>query len=189
MYVKIWWSKTKANHDFAGNLCANCMEDCEDKGYSIQVVGQDKPHKDGNCYCCECGCVIQQDRPKTMQQMVQEFHQAFNHPIRNTPTAMRQEQRLFRSGLMVEEVEEFINAVTVADQADALVDLLYFAFGTAVEMGVDLAPVFRLVHKANMAKLGAIGKPVYRADGKVLKPEGWQHPDIEGEIKRQEEQG
>jgi len=49
-------------------------------------------------------------------------------------------------------------------------------YGTALEMGIDLEPHFNEVHASNMAKRGG---PV-REDGKMLKPEGWLPPDING---------
>ena len=58
---------------------------------------------------------------------------------------------------------------------DGLADLVYVTLGAAIRFGIDLQPFFEEVHKTNMAKEG--GKT--RADGKVLKPEGWQPPDID----------
>jgi predicted HAD superfamily Cof-like phosphohydrolase len=34
------------------------------------------------------------------------------------------------------------------------------------------------VHKSNMSKLGEDGKPLYRADGKVLKGPNYQPPNL-----------
>jgi len=122
------------------------------------------------------------------QQQVKEFQVAFNHPIANTPTFMDKKRAKARMSWVIEEVDEFLESDNVIDQADALVDCLYFILGTAVEIGVDLEPVFNIVQKANMAKLWPDGKPHYRElDGKVAKPEGWQAPEpqIEAEIKRQ----
>lgn len=45
--------------------------------------------------------------------------------------------------------------------------------------GVDAMHVFVEVHLANMRKLGPDGLPIRRADGKVLKPEGWTPPEIQ----------
>lgn len=56
---------------------------------------------------------------------------------------------------------------------DALVDLLYVTYGTAVEMGVDLAPFFDEVHRANMHKVPGEG------GGKSRKPERWVPPDLD----------
>lgn len=89
-----------------------------------------------------------------------------------------------RSALMREELDETIHAMSQGDipgVADGLVDLIYVAIGTAIAYGIDLRPVWDAVQAANMAKVGG---PT-RADGKVLKPEGWQPPDIEGVLARQ----
>ena len=40
----------------------------------------------------------------------------------------------------------------------------------------DLDEAMRRVHKSNMSKLGEDGKPIYRADGKVLKGPNYQPP-------------
>lgn len=74
-------------------------------------------------------------------------------------------------------------------QADAITDILYFLSGTIAETGLDIKPVFDIVHAANMGKLHD-GKPVYREDGKIQKPANWENdfsPEkkIEAEIKRQ----
>ena len=56
-------------------------------------------------------------------------------------------------------------------------DIIYIACGTAVSYGIPLDKVFTEVHRSNMAKL-VDGKPLYREDGKVIKPSGWQPPNI-----------
>lgn len=79
----------------------------------------------------------------------------------------------------------------VVGQADALVDASYFLAGSFVEMGIKPQSLFDIVQEANMAKLGADGKPIIRqSDGKIMKPEGWQPPEpkLEAEVKRQMEQ-
>ena len=63
---------------------------------------------------------------------------------------------------------------------DALADILVVTYGAAVEMGVDLEPIFREVHRSNMSKDG--GKD---AGGKILKGKGFSPPDILGELRRQ----
>lgn len=44
----------------------------------------------------------------------------------------------------------------------------------AIDLGIDIKPLFEEVHRTNMLKVGG---PT-RADGKILKPEGWQPPRI-----------
>lgn len=73
-------------------------------------------------------------------------------------------------------------------QGDALTDALYFVMGSFVELGLDPVPLFEIVQRANMAKLGPDGKPILRAsDNKVMKPEGWlpPEPELEAEVRRQ----
>lgn len=76
-------------------------------------------------------------------------------------------------------------------QVDALVDLLYFTYGSFVLMGIDPEPIFSIVHQANMGKIFPDGcahfDPVTH---KILKPANWEEdyapePAIEKEIGRQ----
>ncbi len=82
-----------------------------------------------------------------------------------------------RYNWMLEEIEEFRKAGSIHDQADAMVDLIYFALGTLVEMGVRPGRLFDIVHEANMKKLWADGKVHYAPDGKVMKPPAWSPPE------------
>lgn len=60
-------------------------------------------------------------------------------------------------------------------EVDALIDLLYFTYGSFVLMGVNPAPIFDIVHQANMGKLFPDGKPHYDPNtNKVLKPADWE---------------
>ena len=68
--------------------------------------------------------------------------------------------------------------------AKELADLLYVVYGTAAAFGLPIDEVYREVHESNMSKLGEDGKPVYREDGKVLKPSGWTAPDVEGVLNK-----
>lgn len=82
-----------------------------------------------------------------------------------------------RVRLVQEECKELADAVEAGDfpaAIDALADIIYVVLGSAVSWGVDIAPIFVEVHAANMRKEG--GKR--RADGKILKPDGWVGPDI-----------
>lgn len=122
------------------------------------------------------------------QQMVRDFHAAFDHPIASGPQMLTDDRVQRRAEWMAEEVREFCAAQTVDEQADAMVDLMYFALGTLVEMGVDGMSLFHIVHQANMAKLWPDGKPRFRdGDGKVQKPPTWRDPGkaVRAELVRQ----
>lgn len=74
------------------------------------------------------------------------------------------------------------------DQSDALVDILYFSYGTADVSNVDLRPLFKIVQSANMSKLDPeTGEPIYNEFGKIVKGSAFQPPEsfIKEEILKQ----
>ena len=86
---------------------------------------------------------------------------------------------LKRYSWILEEINEFIYAVEsgdIVEQADAMIDTIYFALGTLVEMGIEPDELFNIVQHANMSKLWEDGKPHYNEIGKVIKPDGWENP-------------
>jgi len=137
---------------------------------------------------------------RSIFQRVRDFHEAFNHPVRTTPDVgkVSPELRDLRIELIREELEELCTAAfghqvwvelihpphgfpekpDIVGIADALGDINYVTAGMALVYGIDLDAVDNEVHFSNMSKLGPDGKPAYREDGKVLKPEGWQPPNI-----------
>ena len=113
---------------------------------------------------------------------VKQFHEAFGQRIGEKPEFPDDDERKLRVKLLREEVREYMDGESfnnIIEVADALADIIYIACGTAVSYGIPLDDVFAEVHRSNMAKL-VNGKPIYREDGKVLKPEGWMPPDIKG---------
>ena len=76
-------------------------------------------------------------------------------------------------------------------QVDALIDSLYFTYGSFVLMGVDPERIFDIVHQANMGKIFPDGKAHFDPlTHKILKPDDWEEkyaPEaaIEKELQRQ----
>lgn len=114
-------------------------------------------------------------------EQVRKFHQSFDIPVGTGFGDWHSEVRELRRALLQEEFDEYISAERmddVVELADALADVVVIICGTALSYGIPLAEVFDEVMRTNMAKLGPDGKPIRRADGKVLKPEGWSPPNI-----------
>jgi len=117
---------------------------------------------------------------------VKDFHLAFRQRVGNAPYLPGEEERILRRKLLKEEFYEYLDGEDkndIVEIADALADLIYIACGTAVSYGIPLDKVFAEVHRSNMAKL-VDGKPLYREDGKVMKPAGWTPPDVKGVLEK-----
>lgn len=115
---------------------------------------------------------------------VREFHDAFGIENATEPThELSREDCELRYKLMKEENEEYLEACKAGDLveiADALGDQLYILCGTILKHGLEdtIANVFEEIQRSNMSKLDENGKPIYRADGKVLKSSLYVKPDI-----------
>lgn len=127
---------------------------------------------------------------------VREFHHSFSHPVADEPKLMEYKRAIIRAKWMREELEEFLDVKkqTVVDQCDAMLDLIYFALGTLVEIGVLPQSLMDIVQDANMSKLHMIdGVPTVVKDdiGKVQKPAGWVAPEplLAAEVDRQKAAG
>ena len=115
-----------------------------------------------------------------MYQDVKEFQTAVGQNVGQAPEFPSDSERDLRIRLLKEEWDEYIQGECKNDLeniAKELADIIYIVCGTAVSYGIPLDRVFAEVHASNMAKL-VDGKPVRRADGKILKPDGWTPPNI-----------
>jgi predicted HAD superfamily Cof-like phosphohydrolase len=142
-------------------------------------------------------------RNKYHDTCVVEFHEAFGAPVAWSPGVPKAERRKLRCSLILEEAIEFCLASgyspqvmstatgeikfdlfatadepNIVEAADGLADLRYVTDGAALEWGIPLEKCLREVHRSNMSKLGEDGKPVLRADGKILKGPNFTPPDL-----------
>lgn len=134
--------------------------------------------------------------------MVQNFHVKFRQIVNYKPVHLTRRKLRERFVSMLEEVLEFGEACGLgildgdgdpvapkeckrivcevsdtydyATQVDSLVDLVYFAKGTAVMMGIPWRPLFADVQVANMSKEPGLTHRGFLMD--VVKPAGWQGP-------------
>jgi predicted HAD superfamily Cof-like phosphohydrolase len=84
--------------------------------------------------------------------------------------------------LIGEEVREFFDAGWKGDKAeifDALLDIIVVCIGAGHSAGLPMEEGWREVIRSNMAKVDPeTGLVKKRADGKILKPEGWTPPRL-----------
>lgn len=115
--------------------------------------------------------------------MVVEFQKAYLKPVRYVPTMPPEEEKELCYNLIHEELEEFKDALAaddIVEAFDALLDLQYVIDVAMAVMGFTMLKKkgFDEVHRSNMSKLGADGKPIYREDGKILKGPNYSPPDL-----------
>jgi 8-oxo-dGTP pyrophosphatase MutT (NUDIX family)/predicted HAD superfamily Cof-like phosphohydrolase len=121
-----------------------------------------------------------------LTEMVREFHRAFDGPVAAVANPRPAEWK-DRISFLQEEFDEYVEAARVGDLAavaDALADMVYVVHGTALTYGIPLDEVLAEVHRSNMSKLGADGRPILGADGKVVKGPGFVAPDVAAVIAR-----
>lgn len=116
----------------------------------------------------------------TQFKNVADFHNKFGLSYNGKPTFLEPEEQKFRIKCLYEELREYEQAVADEDlpeQFDALVDLVYFALGTAHRQGFPWSHYFDRVHQANMSKSQEARKQRRGWNMEITKPEGWQSPD------------
>lgn len=120
-------------------------------------------------------------------QQVKDFHEKFGLPTgeKDCLTAS-QAVAEFRLAFMQEELDEFEEASLCNDRVkmfDALLDLAYVVYGTALFMGISPAQWeegMAAVQKANMSKVRATDDSSKRGTSlDVIKPDGWVGPEEE----------
>jgi predicted HAD superfamily Cof-like phosphohydrolase len=105
--------------------------------------------------------------------MVKEFHEMIGLDVFCQSS---NEIMLSRLRLILEEVSELAEAADKCDVvaiADALADILYVVFGTAIVLNLPMDEIFRQVHASNMTKRGG-----HTEGGKWIKPATYKPVDL-----------
>lgn len=111
---------------------------------------------------------------ESLMQQAETFRQAYGLP--SSPDRMKNQK-----ALIDEEWSEFHQAFhfeSSENQLKELADLVYVCYQYAANLEWDLDEALKRVHKSNMSKLDEYGKPIYRADGKVLKGPSYKPPTL-----------
>jgi predicted HAD superfamily Cof-like phosphohydrolase len=132
---------------------------------------------------------------------VRDFHLKYSQIVSSTPSLLTKRKSAERANFLLEELQEYATAAglrisvrldtatgevglnfapdpriepDLAEQADALVDLVYVAKGTAVMNGLPWKALWDDVQGANMRKVPGVTKRGNAMD--VTKPPGWVGP-------------
>ena len=139
-------------------------------GISVQTPAMDSK---GNYYVTWRGC--------NNFGKAGEFMNVFGQETLTRPTLPSWELAALRLDLIQEEVDELKEGLAkqdIVEIADALTDILYVVYGAGHAFGIDLDKCYNEVHRSNMTKLDADGKPLFREDGKVMKSESYEPPNL-----------
>lgn len=108
---------------------------------------------------------------------VRDFHLKFGLLAHDSPVHLTRRKLQERVEFMQEELNEFaaaVNTQNLAEQADALIDLVYVAKGTAVMLGLPWDQLWEDVQRANLQKVRGVTHRGHAVD--VRKPLDWQPP-------------
>jgi predicted HAD superfamily Cof-like phosphohydrolase len=98
---------------------------------------------------------------------------------------MNQSQYSMYKNLIKEEFQELQEAVDMEAELDALIDILVVTIGAIHSAGFDAEGAWKEVMSTNFAKIDKeTGKVRKREDGKVLKPIGWEPPNLSTFLKK-----
>lgn len=141
--------------------------------------------------------------PQPTIDYVRVFHEKYEHPIADKLTLATPELRMLRFNLILEELDELSGALgidwdfkvnghvtgnyelDIVEAADALGDIDYVVAGANLVFGIPAQAVMQEIQRANLSKLGEDGKPIKRADGKILKGPNYTPPDIRAVLLRE----
>lgn len=118
---------------------------------------------------------------------VASCHKKFGITVSTRPPALKKSLDFSlseRAAFIQEELNELSQGISeknMAEIADALVDIVYVAKGTAVMLGLPWEKLWDDVQRANMAKVAGRGKRGHSID--LIKPPFWVPPRTEEILK------
>tara|TARA_X000001382_G_scaffold109049_1_gene85150 strand:+ start:410 stop:850 length:441 start_codon:yes stop_codon:yes gene_type:complete len=129
----------------------------------------------------------------TLQEQAQIFRETFNQESLDNLSRygfVKKQLWDMQVGLICEESKEFLDASdeVYADPENnakrinllkELSDVVFVCYQFAAAFNLDLDEAMQRVYDSNMSKLDEQGKPIYRADGKVLKGPNYMPPNLQ----------
>ena len=121
---------------------------------------------------------------------VVDFHNKYGLVYIGKARPLDKDTQAYRAHFLEEELKEFIQSANLDDtvgMADALIDIVYVAMGTAYMMGLPWQKLWNEVHTTNMNKVRATNSEQSKRKNSldVIKPEGWQSPNLKAILDEQ----
>ena len=121
-----------------------------------------------------------------LQNQAEEFRHAYD--VENSKDNADMQLRLINEEFqelrsahisMMNYDPEAATLLNASETLKELADLVYVCYQYAANLEWDLNTALDRVHKSNMSKLGADGKPIRRIDGKILKGPNYKPPTLD----------
>lgn len=77
-----------------------------------------------------------------------------------------------------EELKELMDADTLVDELDGIIDSIWTLIGYGLARGYDVQGAWNEVARSNLAKIHSNGQCIKDVNGKVVKPAGWTPPNL-----------
>lgn len=119
-----------------------------------------------------------------------DFHNKYGLVYTGKVRPLDKSTQAYRIHFLEEELKEFIQSANLDDtvgMADALIDIVYVAMGTAYMMGLPWQKLWDEVQRTNMNKIRATDANQSKRKNllDVIKPEGWEPPNLKAIIDEQ----
>ena len=116
------------------------------------------------------------ERPKeNMAELIEHRLMLIEEEFKELKEAAQTVSKMYERGIT--NTEEF--RAQNLEIIDALGDLCVVEIGMANLLGMDINEAMHRIYESNMSKLGADGKPVYYASGKVAKGPNYFKPKLD----------
>ncbi len=114
------------------------------------------------------------EESKSFFQDCLEFTKRRNQCIKKI-TGQSRIDRAFITQMVKDELQELAEAKNFTEEVDALIDIIYYCLQHLSNTGLQIEPIWNLVHRANMTKFGPGG--YLNEIGKWVKPPNFIPPD------------
>ena len=112
-----------------------------------------------------------------MINLIKAQHKHFNILYTGKPRHLTKEEKVFYHAAFVEEALEYLEAETLEDEYDAILDLMVFTMGAMLRHGFKPEGLVAVV-EANLKKTVGPQKKRGGFELDLVKPEGWTPPNL-----------